>query len=496
MNISNILERTGKCVAVLLIGVLSIPFIFFFSFFLSGPLIYYLVFFDDSDLNEKYIREGVRVSGCVIKRWEEYDSEGSPIYWVIVMYKAPLANESNFYTTKIQVISDVMFSQTELELMVLPGYPKSARLYENLPLRKGKNLIIYFGGLAISFGGIAGFNFMGTFILLQMFLPMLNLSIVVPIIVIETLLSFAICYFLARYRRDVKLRQSLYGAAQYPPLESNEPVPQISYTDLFPSSKNTFQKIILQFAKDFLSLVGGILLVAYFVSLGGGYWLMHALVTRRKQRLLLAKYEVSGSDIIGHVVYRGFQRQYVRVRYDIFNMGHYERVFAAPTHVEGNNPMKRETVTVEQDPHLIVLQNLPCSARLSNEVELRDKIYRTGWEHILASMIFMAIQTWVWCFFLDSLVALNIFAFAGLIVATQLVFGFIVAHLYYHCFKHSMMYNAREIVMSNDNPEEGSTESEMEDDSAFEFMHTSYPELEVETELVDNEDVISLSVLK
>jgi hypothetical protein len=59
-----------------------------------------------------------------------------------------------------------------------------------------------------------------------------------------------------------------------------------------------------------------------------------------------------------------------------------------------------------------------------------------------------------------------------------------------------MMYNAREIVMSNDNPEEGSTESEMEDDSAFEFMHTSYPELEVETELVDNEDVISLSVLK
>jgi hypothetical protein len=30
------------------------------------------------------------------------------------MYKAPLANESNFYTTKIQVISDAMFSQMEL----------------------------------------------------------------------------------------------------------------------------------------------------------------------------------------------------------------------------------------------------------------------------------------------------------------------------------------------------------------------------------------------
>jgi hypothetical protein len=163
-------------------------------------------------------------------------------------------------------------------------------------------------------------------------------------------------------------------------------------------------------------------------------------------------------------------------------MGHYyERVFATPTHVEGNNPMKHETVTVKQDPHLIVLQNLPCSAWLSTEVELQDKIYRAGWEHILASMIFMAIQTWAWCFFLDSLVALNIFAFAGLIVATQLVFGFIVAHLYYHCFKQSMMQNAREIVMSNDNPEEGSTESEMEDDSAFSFMHTSNPDSEVET---------------
>jgi hypothetical protein len=115
---------------------------------------------------------------------------------------------------------------------------------------------------------------------MQIFLPMLNLSIVVPIIVVETLISFAICYFLARYQQDVKLRQSLYGAAQYPSLKSNEPIPQISYTDLFPSSKNTLQKIILQFTKDFLSFVGGILLVAYlFVSLGGGYWLMNALVT-------------------------------------------------------------------------------------------------------------------------------------------------------------------------------------------------------------------------
>jgi hypothetical protein len=57
---------------------------------------------------------------------------------------------------------------------------------------KGKSYNL-FGSLAISFDGIAGFNFIGTFILMQIFLPMLNLSIVVRIIVVETLLSFAIC---------------------------------------------------------------------------------------------------------------------------------------------------------------------------------------------------------------------------------------------------------------------------------------------------------------
>lgn len=221
----------------------------------------------------------------------------------------------------------------------------------------------------------------------------------------------------------------------------------------------TFQVIIWIIIIDYAKLVGGVLGAFYFLLFGGGYCLMTPLfIDRKMKHLFLEEYLTRGEDVEGTVVYRSATEvkvEYVVSDKSLSNAKRYKKTLPVPRYscrkgrcVQCSCP-SFESKPVSDNPRLIILPNFPTSARLADEIELREKIYKKGLVYMISAFIIFGLQTVYAALVVGGLLFPNIptWGMALIYIALQLYLGCTGAILHQRFTLHKVLYDATHIAV-------------------------------------------------
>jgi len=105
---------------------------------------------------------------------------------------------------------------------------------------------------------------------------------------------------------------------------------------------------------------------------------------------------------------------------------------------------------VLDNPHLIILPNLPNSARLADEIEFCNRIYETDCTKVIIAIIVCAFQITYAAFVIGSLVFPDIptWHMVLICVALQIILGFPSAFLHSRYARNGVLYDATLIAAS------------------------------------------------
>jgi len=437
-----------------IIILLCMPLVFVFlisALFCAGPCFYFQInIFSDSDLCEKYRVEGLRLSGQVVKRWTDNDE----IHCISVLYQ--IAGEE--YVKDFKVIEAVQ-SQTCFDIVVLPQYPRSANRLALIEQNNGWGES-NFDKVCPSFICNSLVNVGGSLIILIVRFKY-EWQIALIMVACEVVLAWIIGYYLIRAYINATLRTKLFGAKLYRSDEIHPaPMPYISYQEVFPSSTKSFQSIIWNIISDYAKFFFGVLMFFLFFAFGGSYLLMRPFFVERKMKQLFAEeYMTKGIALTGTVVDRtdlklnGTDLQ-VKVQYDAVGSSlsmaqRYEKILSVPRYRTSNCPSRVESKPVLDNPHLIILPNLPNSARLADEIEFCNQIYEKNWTMIIIAIIVCAYQTTYAAFLVVHLFPdIPTWHMVLICVALQIIMGFSFAFLNFFYLRNRVLYDATLIAAS------------------------------------------------
>jgi len=431
-----------------IIILLCMPLVFVFLIFASfcfGPCFYFQINIDSADceLREKYRVEGLRLSGQVVKRWS--DNDGG--HCISVLYQ--IAGEK--YVKDFKVIEAVQ-SQTCNDIVVLPQYPRSADM---LALIEQNNVwgASEWCGICFSLIWFCSWNVGVVYsILIEVLKDEWQIALI--IVACEVILAWIIGYYVVRANCNADLRTKLFGAKLYRSGEIHPaPMPYISYQELFPSSTKSFQSIIWNIISDYAKFVFGILMFFLFFAFGGSFILMRPFFVERKMKQLFAEeYMTKGIALTGTVVDRTDVK--VKVQYDAVGSSlsmaqRYEKILYVPRYRTSNCPSRFESKPVLDNPHLIILPNLPNSARLADEIEFCNQIYEKNWTTIIIAIIVCAVQTTYAAFLVVHLFPdIPTWHMVLICVAPQIIMGFPTAFLFSRYIRNRVLYDATLIAAS------------------------------------------------
>lgn len=447
--------------AALVIGIICSVFLYYLAVFLAfglfgfcfcfGPSLY----FDNqaeicgtNAIKEKWRGEGLQLSGRVLQRWTSGDDDDENV--VKVLYRTP---EDEIYVTDFQV-SGALRSQECLNLEILPQYPRSARIkrasiYHNDEAAQG------IAGVAWSFIWVSIWNVGLFYTILINHLGDDWHFIAKYLVACEVVLVWITGYFLARAVSNDDLRTILFRAKlcnSSGELHQDQPqTPNITYQEMFPSSNKTFQVIIWIMMIDFAKFWGGILGAFYFLLFGGGHCLMTPLFIDRKMKLFLEEYLTSGEEVEGTVVHRSAMEvevEYVVSDESLSNGQRYGKSLPVPRHRKGCRD-QFEYKPVSDNPRLIILPNLPTSARLADEIEFREQIYKKGSVYMITAIIIFGLQTVCATVVIGDLLFPNVpsWGMALIYIALQLCLNCMGAILHQRFTLHRVLYNATRIAV-------------------------------------------------
>ena len=176
------------------------------------------------------------MSGQVVKQWNNSEKSG-PEHFVNVVYQT---TREERYTKELQGRSTVQ-SQTCMDLMVLPQYPRSTDPIHRQTEGGGneENIGLVWCVKCWCIFGMCAFNI--GFVHMILIEVLKDYTTVVLIIVSEFVIACISGYFFVLSHRNANLCKMLFGAILYISGELHPaPMPHIAYQELFPSSTKSF----------------------------------------------------------------------------------------------------------------------------------------------------------------------------------------------------------------------------------------------------------------
>lgn len=446
-----------KCLlAIILLQIFTAVF-FIVCIFSIGPLMFYKgTIFNSNALVEKYITEGLRLQGSVVKRWEK-----NGIFHMRVEYRA---NNDGRYVKDFLVPKSDYDSQSTLELIRLPDYPRSAILYASvkdkdadfLPSHDGESIFVAFIWITI-------WN------LIPVAAPLAAIEtcsyckmIIAPVFVGLMVFEFSVGYYFAKHDRDLYLRSTLYGAKRvgFSEKDKDSALPKhVSYQEFFHQDGHSCLFVVRNILFVFFVLVPATILVfAYILVLGGGYDVMSCLVTSKWKTKLLETYESSSSTTSGTIVCRQPNDMMV-VQYHVGDQAYKKRLEAPYLMAQNSNPCcgrkRLEEDTVPDNPELLYLTNLPTSAFFKNRIDNRNEEAKYMRKRMRRGLFVMIIQVGLATLMCGLALSNNstyateaapFLVVAGICIACHIVFGLLGACIHYRSvFRKVLLYGAKKV---------------------------------------------------
>jgi len=181
--------------------------------------------------------------------------------------------------------------------------------------------------------------------------------------------------------------------------------------------------------------------------------LMRPFLIDCKMKELFADYKAKGMHLRGDAVHQTASHR-IMIQYDVPNDSlstaqRYEKILALSCAKYRNHP---EPPTVSDNPRIILLKDVPTSAQLADEIDIREKRYSTGLYgsgcgKIIIVIILFAAQTAYECFVVGSLAFPNIptSVFALICIALQIGLGCASALLHFHYLLSDILHNAKKV---------------------------------------------------
>lgn len=433
--------------------------------FFSGPTVYFATsrgIFGTAEIFEKYDCEGIALRGSVVKRWMTSGTDKTPPgYRIRVLYHAsPTEGAEEAYVKDLTVANASAQSQAYHDVVVLPEYPRSAiapkRIQYECSGDEGQGSFLQILGMLLSLIWACALYSVLILAVLRTEWPVIGTVLVAC----EFIFAWIVGYFLARARRNHALRGLLFGAKLSDSTSTRDKIPDLDYVEFFPLSANTFWNVIRSMITDYAKFVGfilkfilGILIFIYFIALGGGYCLMmHFLYYPKMRRLFAEEYKIRGEEIVGKVV--NSTSLWLTIQYDVADNSspssrqRYEVMLQIPRiPAKGKCCGGLESILGEENPRLVVLPEIPTSARLWDEIEVHERILRRSNRiTVVAGIISFSLQTTYAAFVIGRLAFPNVptWNVALVYVALQLVSGIAGAFTYSRYMLHQILYNAKQ----------------------------------------------------
>jgi len=270
-------------------------------------------------------------------------------------------------------------------------------------------------------------------------------------------LGLAVGYFSARTMRDHDLVSDLFGSTSKE--SSKWFAPEITYRELFPSSRTTLWVILCTIVKDYATAFVWIIVGVYFVTLGGGFVIMYPFVIERRIERLLTDYETSGTKVVGKIVtvYTSNTEgekylRHIKVLYDAATLlpfqkrQYYERILQ-----QRNTQAHLPFPIIDEKVDLYLLgPEFPCSARLSSEITQRHE-RRNGL--IFIGLFVIAWQTISWAIpiCISTVVPTSTVLITALLC--QLLLGYVACCIRFRYIWQDMVHGAKPLIMDDDNDE-------------------------------------------
>uniref|UniRef100_A0A7S4IHZ5 Uncharacterized protein n=1 Tax=Odontella aurita TaxID=265563 RepID=A0A7S4IHZ5_9STRA len=471
------------CLCVTLCGCALAPFGFvflvIFSIFFAGPHIYYQsTVFDGSALKARYVAEGIRMEGRVVRRWTENSgSDHGPTYHVAVEYHANEGGtQGDICYSKNFSLTQSMHEQRSLSLVRLPRFPTSAILFDSISGFDSDFPPSNKAGLVFSLFWTTVWNMIPLVIVMNSIDSCLYCSkLIGPIFVGLIIVEFFIGYWVAKKFRDKNLNQTIYGATRVSRsnLSQNEGKTRIqddhdagrhplSYESFLEEEPLSGTKVAFRVVKDWIVVVSWALAFLYFLAAGGGHLVVSGILLPTVKKRALDKYDLpDAGDITGTIV-TSRSNGYAIVRYQL-GSSTYKKLLQAPswTNQEGCcKPLVRNQEELSENPQLKCLPDRPRSAQLKCRIDRRDEESARKRAMICPGMICLSLQVLVLTALLSPVTtfrdsgdmqgSLGTFArVAGSFAAALLIMGGIGTFVEYRYFFLRRLLSGAKAVESN-----------------------------------------------
>lgn len=418
-----------------------------FLCFVGGPLIYYRgTILNSYALTNKYSKEGLKLQGKVVAQRKDTSGEAGPTYHVKVMYRV----ESERYVTNEMNAGQELYSNSKLDLIRLPDYPKSAILLASVDgfdtdFPPSKLPSIYFGLFWMScWNGV-------TISTLLVVLDATNLT--APIFWGMTTLELLVGYWVAARDRNHSLKSTLHGAKRVARRNSSSPdiktPDHLSYFDLVGEPKHSVLFVLSTICLDLATAVAWICVAIYFVIFGGGYIIMYSVVVSRWRYQLLKCYESNAIQELGTVISR--QGHTLIVRYKVDEQLYKKRLLVPYHMVRSGCSHRQEHEIVPDSPDLLYINGNPASAILKCEIDNSIHQRKRFQKGVFAGVYVMLIQVYLVTFIVGAIFELegheSFLLLAGTFCSCELVFGLVGACIHHtFVYKKDLLFGAKRVL--------------------------------------------------
>jgi hypothetical protein len=383
----------------------------------------------------KYATEGVRLQGTVIKTWQTNNENDTSTYIQVLYQVGGFRYNKDFRLPKQQQQQQQQQQQpdndqeayTDVDLILMPGYPKSAIFYASV-----ENVDPDFpphnrNALPISILFTTLLTLVPTSVFLRA-CGAVNAWLITIVIVTTIVLCFLCAYWFTMWQRDMELHRLLYGAKPvygeraFHIVSKDEHIPYEEFCQIDHLPRPSYGAV-LQVA------VEGTLWCVYFVAFLGCHLVWYGIAVPRWKRTLLKRYD-SESDIllvIGSVTCKQAVMGVI-VQYTAEYNRLYKKCLNLPLQVRQGMP---------DSPELVCLKDLPESAIYKgtslDQQHTQIEMIAVRVQFIISGLFFMsgqiAIPAWIGSNDLESALCI-----AGILLVCSFVMGYVGVWIRHHAF--------------------------------------------------------------
>jgi hypothetical protein len=403
-------------------NILCVPFL---------PTIYFNKEINCHALYVKYASQGVQLQGSITKKWQVIvKGKKEPVTNVQVLYQVGEFLYSKVLQLPAQQPVNDEESSTAVDLVLMPGYPKSAILYAVVKVvdpdfpPHARDELPWAIFLTTFFASIPYAILLWGFDLYNAWLTIL---VIIPVVV----LSFACAYWFTTRSRDNELHQLLYGAK--PEDNGNGAVHILSKEDRM--SYEEFCQLDHSHRPSYGTIlrvaVEGTLWCAYYVPFLGCFLVWYGIAVPRWKRALLQLYD-SESDIwcvVGSIACKqdniDMNIAGVIVQYRTTDNQIYKKRLILPLQVRQGMP---------ESPELIYLKDLPKSViykgTVLDQLCAQNAMKRMRVSCVCGGLLLMMIQVGI-PIWIGSILELALWI-AGTLLVCNFVMGYVGVWIRYH----------------------------------------------------------------